>query len=254
MGVTTENVAGCLVVSIARPQKRNALTRAMYAAMADALELAADDHAVRVVLLRGEGADFCAGNDIGDFQTSDPHAGVSHTTRFLHAISAFPKPIVAAVQGNAVGIGTTMLLHCDIVVLAASARLSLPFVSLALVPEAASSLLLPRLIGARRASRMLLLGERIDAATAERWGLASETVADASLAATAQAHAARLSGMAPAALAHTKALLRGDVAILHARMAEEAAIFAAQLRSPEAREALAAFMEKRPADFTTRAG
>jgi enoyl-CoA hydratase/carnithine racemase len=251
MSISATIEGGILDLVIDRPDKRNALTRSMYAALADALVAAAGDGAVRAVLIRGTGAGFCAGNDIGDFQTSVPSEGISHTTRFLHAISTHPKPIVAAVQGNAVGIGTTMLLHCDIIIAGAGAHFSLPFANLGVVPEAASSLLLPRMIGTRRAARMFLLGEPVPAATALDWGLVTDVVADAELLATARGYATRLAGMAPAALAHTKALMKSSTTDVHERMAEEGKIFAAQLRSAEAKEAFAAFMEKRKPDFSS---
>ncbi len=243
---------GVLELVIDRPEKRNALTRAMYAAMADALEAAVTDPEVRAVLLCGSGAGFCAGNDIADFQSTPEAGGISHTTRFLHAISSHPKPIVAAVQGNAVGIGTTMLLHCDLVIAGTGARFSLPFAKLGVVPEAASSLLLARMIGTRRAAQMFFLGDPITAPVALDWGLITEVVANDDLEATARGYAARLAAMAPSALAHTKALMKSSSTDVKERMAEEGALFAAQLKSPEAQEAFAAFMEKRQPDFQRR--
>jgi enoyl-CoA hydratase/carnithine racemase len=249
MSIQASVEGGVLDLVIDRPEKRNALTRAMYGAMADALVAAEADASVRAVLLRGSGAGFCAGNDIGDFQTTPQDAGISHTTRFLHAISTHPKPIVAAVQGNAVGIGTTMLLHCDLVVAGVGARFALPFAKLGVVPEAASSLLLARMIGTRRAAQMFFLGDPVPAALALEWGLITEVVADDALAATARGYAVRLARMAPMALTHTKALMKSGTLDVRERMAEEAALFASQLRSAEAQEAFAAFMEKRAAKF-----
>jgi enoyl-CoA hydratase/carnithine racemase len=241
---------GVLELTMDRPDKRNALTRPMYTAMAEALEAAAENPAVRAVLLCGSGDGFCAGNDLADFVSgAPPLAEDSPSRRFLRAISSHPKPIVAAVQGNAVGIGTTMLLHCDLVVLAEGARLVLPFVKLGVVPEAASSLLLPRLVGHQRAAELLLLGEPLDAATAREIGLANRVVAPAALMETARGLAAKLAAQAPTALRLTKALLKDGPAEVAARMDEEGRLFAAQLQSDELKEAVAAFFEKRAPNF-----
>jgi enoyl-CoA hydratase/carnithine racemase len=241
---------GVLELTMDRPDKRNALTRPMYTAMAEALEAAAENPAVRAVLLCGSGDGFCAGNDLADFVSgAPPLAEDSPSRRFLRAISSHPKPIVAAVQGNAVGIGTTMLLHCDLVVLAEGARLVLPFVKLGVVPEAASSLLLPRLVGHQRAAELMLLGEPLDAATAREIGLANRVVAPAALMETARGLAAKLAAQAPTALRLTKALLKDGPAEVAARMDEEGRLFAAQLQSDELKEAVAAFFEKRAPNF-----
>src|SRR6266478_5827942 len=160
-----------------RPAKKNALTVAMYAALADELARAAGSSAIRAVVLTGAGDVFTAGNDIMDFIAQPPVTDDSHVVRFLKALVAFPKPIVAAVNGLAIGIGTTMLLHCDLVIAAASARFQFPFVSLGLSPEGGSSLLLPRMAGLQRASEALLWGEPFDAAAAERLGFVNEVVA-----------------------------------------------------------------------------
>ncbi len=241
---------GVLELRMDRPEKRNALTRPMYTALAEALEAAAGDAAVRAVLLCGSGDGFCAGNDLADFISGAPPLGEdSPSRRFLRAISSQPKPIVAAVQGNAVGIGTTMLLHCDLVVLAEGAKLLLPFVKLGLVPEAASSLLLPRLVGHQRAAEMMLLGEPLDAATAREVGLANRVVAPAALMETARGLALKLAAQAPTALRLTKALLKGGAGEVAARMDEEARLFTAQLQSDELKEAVAAFFEKRAPNF-----
>jgi enoyl-CoA hydratase/carnithine racemase len=241
---------GVLELTMDRPDKRNALTRPMYTAMAEALEAAAENPAVRAVLLCGSGDGFCAGNDLADFVSgAPPLAEDSPSRRFLRAISSHPKPSVAAVQGNAVGIGTTMLLHCDLVVLAEGARLVLPFVKLGVVPEAASSLLLPRLVGHQRAAELMLLGEPLDAATAREIGLANRVVAPAALMETARGLAAKLAAQAPTALRLTKALLKDGPAEVAARMDEEGRLFAAQLQSDELKEAVAAFFEKRAPNF-----
>ena len=165
------NHGGILSLTMARPDKKNALTNAMYGALADAIEGAETDPAVRVVLIRGEGDMFTAGNDVGEFAAiaSGGVQGERHVSRFLRSLARSSRPLVAAVQGRAVGIGTTMLLHCDLIVLAENALLSTPFVSLALVPEAASSLLMPLRIGYARAFEMFALGETVDATSALAW-------------------------------------------------------------------------------------
>jgi enoyl-CoA hydratase/carnithine racemase len=248
--IATRLEGGVLELRINRPEKRNALTRPMYAAMAEALEAAAENPAVRAVLLCGSGDGFCAGNDLADFVSGAPPLGQeSPSRRFLRAISTHPKPIVAAVQGNAVGIGTTMLLHCDLVVLAENARLALPFVKLGVVPEAASSLLLPRLTGHQRAAEMMLLGEPIDAATAREIGIANRVVAADALMATAGGLAAKLAAQPPTALLLTKALLKTGSAEIAARMDEEGRLFTERLQSDELKEAVAAFFEKRAPNF-----
>lgn len=248
--VTTE--AGVMEIKFNRADKRNALTQPMYGAVADAFAHAAEDSAVRCIVLCAAGDHFSAGNDISDFAGRPAVATntESQTTRFLRAISTAPKPIVAAVQGNAVGVGVTMLLHCDLVIAAATARLALPFANLGLVPEAASSLLLPRLVGWQRAAEAFMLGDVIDAATALSWGMVNRVVEQADMLATAHALAQRLATKSPGALRHTKALMRGAPAEIAERMRVEGAIFGAQLQSPEAREAFAAFFEKRKPDFS----
>lgn len=248
--VTTSLDGGVLELRIDRAEKKNALTRPMYAALADALEAAAANDAVRCVLLCGSGDGFCAGNDLKDFVSgAPPLAEASPSRRFLAAISTHPKPIVAAVQGVAVGVGTTMLLHCDLVVLAEGAKLSLPFVKLGLVPEAASSLLLPRLAGHQRAAEMMLLGEPIDAAMAHAIGLANRVVPEVELMPTARGLATKLAAQAPTALRLTKALLKSRTTDVPARMEEEGRHFTAQLQSAELKEAVAAFFEKRAPEF-----
>lgn len=249
--VETSVDAGVLTIRLERPEKKNALTHAMYAAMADGLARANADPAVRVALVTGSGDSFTAGNDLGDFAGNPPRAdGEAPVTRFLREISTSAKPVVAAVNGLAVGVGVTMLLHCDLVYAARSATFQAPFVNLALVPEAASSLLLPRLVGHAKASEMFLLGTRIDAAQAEAAGLVSAVFDDAALHVEAAKRAAQLAAKAPNAVLATKRLMRGDGAAIAARMAEEGALFARQLASPEVREAISAFMQKRPPDFS----
>ena len=244
--IQTSQTDGILTIAFNRPAKKNALTGAMYAAIADALEAAESDSAVRVVVVTGTGGAFTAGNDLHDFLQSPPQGEDSPVFRFLRAISTASKPLVAAVSGVAVGVGTTMLLHCDLVYLGASAKLSLPFVNLALVPEAASSLLLPAMIGHHRAAELLMLGEPFDADTARAHGIANAVFPDAQVLAEAMQVAARLAARPPTALRLTKQLMRrsrGDVA---GQMAAEGEHFRAQLQSAEAREAMMAFLQKRP--------
>lgn len=241
-----------LRIRINRVQRRNAITAAMYTAMAEAFERAADDPAVRVVLLRGDAEVFTSGNDVADFM--DPSFGIDDNQpvfRFLRAISTAAKPIVAAVGGPAIGIGTTLLLHCDLVYAGESARFQLPFVNLALVPEAASTLLLPAAIGYARAAELLLLGEPFGAAKAHEYGLVTDVVADADVLTAAGVAARKLAGKPPAALRLSKLLMKQGLADATAhQMREEARHFAAQRRSPEAAEAFRAFFEKRAPDFS----
>jgi enoyl-CoA hydratase/carnithine racemase len=239
-----------LTLTFARPDKKNALTNAMYGALADAILDAETNPAVRAIELRGEGDMYTAGNDIAEFATmaTGQFRGERHVSRFIDAIARATKPMVAAVQGRAVGIGTTMLLHCDFVVLAENALLSTPFVGLALVPEAASSLLLPARIGYARAYEMFALGEILDAKTALALGVANRVVPLERLHAEAASVAARLAKQPAGSLAATKRLMR-NAETLVAQMGAESRIFTERLTTSEAREAFAAFAEKRPADF-----
>jgi enoyl-CoA hydratase/carnithine racemase len=233
-----------------RPDKKNAITLEMYAALTAALEAAAGDAAVRAVVIAGARDCFTSGNDLGDFLRAAQSGGdIQAPLTFLRAIATFEKPIVAAVAGVAIGIGTTLLLHCDLVHAAPSARFKVPFVDLGLVPEAGSSVLLPALVGARRAAQLLLLNEQLDAPTALAWGLVNAVADDVD--AAAHATAARLAASAPSALRTTKALTKraSRDAVLEA-MRIEGEAFAEKLRGPEAMEALQAFMARRPPDFS----
>ena len=236
-----------LDIRLNRPDKKNAITAAMYSALARALEAAASDPGTRVVTLTGSADCFTAGNDLNDFMVSPPLDMDQPVFHFLKAISTCPKPIVAGVAGPAVGVGTTMLLHCDLVVAAPSAYFSLAFVDLGLVPEAASSLLLPRLIGPQRAARHLLLADPFDAQAALAYGLVTELAEDVE--ARVQEMARRLAAKPPEAVQQTKALLRREDDTVAQRIAAEAEIFASRLQSAEAREAFTAFFEKRPPNF-----
>ena len=243
---------GVLSVVMARPDKKNAITQAMYAALSDATEQARTDDSVRVLLFRSEGDSFSAGNDIADFiaigsQTEQPFD--MSVFRFLKALAELDKPAVAAVRGRAVGIGLTLLLHCDMVVVAEDALLSVPFINLALAPEAASTLLLPAVLGHQRAFEMFALGEPIDGRTAVAWGLANRAVAADQVEAVAADLAGTLAARAPNSIRKTKGLMR-DAERLWALMQREGDAFGSQMTSPEAMEAFMAFSQKRAPDFS----
>ena len=248
--IKIENRDGVLNLTMARTDKKNALTNAMYGALADAIFAAETDANVRVILIRGEGDMFSAGNDVGEFAAIAAGAvqGERHVSRFLQSLAQSSRPLVAAVQGRAVGVGTTMLLHCDLVVLAENALLTTPFVSLALVPEASSSLLMPMRIGYVRAFEMFALGEAVDAASALAWGIANRVVPLDRLDAEAGALAARLAKQPAGAVSATKRLMRNPEVLL-AQIKAESEQFAARLKTIEAREAFTAFAERRPPDF-----
>jgi enoyl-CoA hydratase/carnithine racemase len=248
--VVISSAGGVMEVRLNRPEKKNALTREMYNAMAEAFDAANGDASVRVVLLTGTGDAFTSGNDVGDFRARANGGLESSAGRFLPAISGLQKPLVGAVNGMAVGVGTTMLMHCDLIVAADNARFLMPFTALGLVPEAASTLLVPRAIGHVRASALLLLGDGIDAQTALAWGLINQVVAGAVLMETARAMAARLAALPPEAVRQTKALMKHDTQDVPGRMEAELVIFKQRLVSPEAKEAFSAFAEKRKPDFS----
>jgi enoyl-CoA hydratase/carnithine racemase len=223
----------------------------MYAEMAAALDRAASEPAVRVVLIHGHPQVFSSGNDLADFQNPAPAGEDQPVLRFLRAISRAPRPVVAAVNGPAVGIGTTLLLHCDLVYAGESARFQLPFVNLGLVPEAGSSLLIPAGIGHQRAAELLLLGEPFTAAKAQEYGIVTRIVADGVTLDAARAAARQLAARPPEAVRLTKMLMKKPTAeALERQMLEEAAVFERQLRSPEAAEAFTAFSERRPPDYS----
>ena len=238
---------GVMEIHIDRPDKKNALTTPMYRAMTTALADAAARADIGAVLLAGKVDAFCAGNDLKDF-TKGPEGGAA-AFDFIRAIAAFDKPIVAAVQGLAVGVGTTMLFHCDLIYAAPDARFIMPFVNLGIVPEAGSSLLAPATLGHAKAAAMLLLGDPMDADAADRAGLVSAIVPADRLLDHARAKAAALLAKPPQALAATRRLMRGDSAALTSRIDEEARLFDQMLQSPEAQEAFAAFFEKRAPVF-----
>ena len=243
---TRESIAR---IELARVEKKNALTAAMYAAMTDALAAAESDPGVRAILIHGASDCFTAGNDLKDFLEGP--AGASQALRFVSALSKVGKPVVAAVGGPAVGIGTTLLLHCDLVYAAPGARFQLPFVPLGLVPEAASSLLLPMLAGYQRAAELLLLGQAFTADKALAAGIVTEIVPEESLLERARTAAAALAALPPESVRLTKQLMKRPIAAaVAAQMAEEARLFAERLQSAEAKEAMSAFLEKRKPDFS----
>ncbi|MDI7774889.1 enoyl-CoA hydratase-related protein [Asticcacaulis sp. EMRT-3] len=240
---------GVLTLCLDRPGKKNALTAAMYRALTDGLQAASSDDNVRVVILCAEGPDFCAGNDILDFAHGLPELKAAENLEdlpvfaFLKALTFFAKPLVCAVQGQAVGVGVTVLLHCDLVVVADDARLTLPFLKLGLVPEAGSTLLLPRRIGHARAFAWMALGEAIDAQKALDMGLINRITTPEALRATAQQMALQLTRLSPEALRHTKALMRNPDEVWPVVCAE-GDIFRALLSSPQAQAAFMAFLNR----------
>ena len=247
--VLVERNGGVLGITLARPERRNAITVAMYAAMADAIESASNDPSVRLITLEGQGEDFTAGNDLGDFLKEMPVPGDGQDLpvwRLLRALARNQVPLIAAVHGNAVGIGTTMLFHCDFVLAEEGSRFVMPFVDLGLVPEAASSLLLPRLAGRRAAARYLLLGEKFGVAEAIQMGLASHAVPAGGLEEALSGLIAALLAKPPEALRQTQALLRRvPAADILTRMELENGHFAERLTSDEVRQAITAFFASR---------
>jgi enoyl-CoA hydratase/carnithine racemase len=250
--IQTELAGGVLTVTLMRPEKKNAITQAMYAALAEATERARTDDAVRVLVFRGQGDSFSAGNDIADFialGSQGQQPAEMPVFRFLKALADLDKPAVAAVRGRAVGIGLTLLLHCDMVVVAEDALLSAPFINLALAPEAASSMLLPAVVGHQRAFEIFALGEPIDGRTALAWGLANRAVPADQVEVVAAELAGRLAARAPNSIRKTKGLMRDSIQ-LWTLMQREGEAFGSQMTSPEAMEAFMAFSQKRAPDFS----
>ena len=234
------------IVRINRPEKRNALTLPLYEAMAQALEEATAHEDVRCVLIAGHASGFSAGSDIGDFATRAESGGLAAPIiRFLHALARCEKPLVAAVAGRAVGVGTTLLLHCDYVVAADDARLTTPFASLALTPAAGSSLLAPRLLGHARAFELLVMGHPLDAAAAKDAGLVNAVVPAAELEETALDAARKIAALPPLAVKAARALMRPPSEEIVARIDQEAEVFRARLTSAEAKAAFAAFLNRK---------
>lgn len=248
--ITAENRDGVLFMGFNRPDKKNAITLDMYSAITATLKSAQADDSVRVVLVHGSPDTFTSGNDLADF-LSKPIDENSPIPAFLEALSHFEKPLVAAVTGPAIGIGTTLLQHCDLVYCDTTAKLSVPFINLGVVPEGGSSYLMPRMMGHVRAAELLMLGEVFSAQKGKEYGLVNEVVAPEQLMETATAAARKLAQRPPAALRVTKSLLkRWNRETLDKVIPTELELFAQQLRSPEAKEAMTAFFEKRKPDFS----
>lgn len=249
--IKTATLNGVCTIEIARPEKKNALTMAMYDAMESAINAAQSDPAVRSLLITGQPGIFTSGNDLEDFMQRPPQGADSPVFRFMQSLVAFEKPVIAAVTGAAVGIGTTMLLHCDLVYVSDEARLAMPFVSLGLVPEYASSLILPQLMGNVRAAEKLMLGEPFTGATAVECGIANAVLPATEVVNHARRIAERFNGLPPGAVRDTKRLMRvANKAAINQTIAAEGEVFTARLRSPEAIEAFQAFFQKRKPDFS----
>jgi enoyl-CoA hydratase/carnithine racemase len=249
--ILTHREGGVLTLTLNRLARKNSITSAMYNALSDAVAAARDDAQVRVAVLQGHETVFSAGNDIGDFLENPGLAGDSPGMRFLRTIATFPKPLLAAVCGPAVGIGTTLLFHCDLVYAGDNAAFSMPFVNLGVCPEGSSSLLVPRMLGYHRAAEALLLGEPFMAEAALEVGLVNRVLPPTEASGYAQAQARKLAAKPVASLVETKRLMKQPQqdAVLR-QMDDEAETFSRMLREPAAREALTAFMEKRRPDFS----
>lgn len=237
-----------LILSLNRPDKKNALTRQMYQALADAIEAAGNDEQIKVIHLRGEGDCFTAGNDISDFANKAEQESVAETSAFMLALADTQLPVVCEVHGMAVGIGTTLLLHCDLVYCSDDAAFVLPFINLGLVPEYASSYLLPRLAGHRKAAEWLMLGEPFGPHEAVQFGLANKVLSKSELAAYVEQVCDKLCAKPRFALSHTKALMDNEKNAIHEHMNEEMDIFLEALHTEAATEAFDAFLNKRPID------
>jgi enoyl-CoA hydratase/carnithine racemase len=249
--IVTERSGSVLRVKLNRPTKRNAMTSAMYLALAGIFNEAADDENTRVVLWYGAGDSFCAGNDIEDFLKNPPGPGESPQFRLMEALVNFDKPIVAAVHGAAIGGGTTMLTHCDFIYAGESTRFQMPFINLAVVPEFGSSCSVSSRIGHIRAAELILLGSPFDARRAVELGLATQVISDKDVLATAAETAGKLATKPAGALQASKRLMkRPFIEQIKAAMKAENEEFSAQVRSDDAREAFTAFLEKRKPDFT----
>ena len=251
MTIRTATVDGVATIEIARPEKKNALTQAMYTAMAEAIAAADADAAIRAVLVTGQPGIFTSGNDLEDFMQRPPAGEDSPVFQFMKALAACGKPVVAAVTGGAIGIGTTMLLHCDLVYVSDEARLAMPFVGLGLVPEYASSLLVTQLVGHVKATELLLLGEPFNGEAAVEMGIANAVLPAAEVVNHARRMAERFNALPPGAVRESKALMRrAQKALVEETVRVEGEIFGKRLRSPEAMEAFQAFFQKRKPDFS----
>lgn len=251
MEIEISKADGILSIEFNRPERKNAITGAMYMAMTNALNEGEADPSVRAILISGKPEVFTAGNDLEDFLKNPPTGLDSPVSQFMHALSGAGKPVVAAVAGNAVGIGTTLLMHCDLVYAADNAKFAMPFTQLGLCPEFCSSVLLPRLAGYARAAEKLMLGEAFGADEALAMGLVSKVLPVDQLQAHARAQAAKLVALPASSIRITKRLMKAhDSASLRATMHEEMQHFSTMLQAPEAKEAFQAFFEKRKPDFT----
>jgi enoyl-CoA hydratase/carnithine racemase len=251
MSIRTVNTNGVAVIEIARPEKKNALTQAMYTAMTEAIVAADADPTIRALLITGQPGIFTSGNDLEDFMQRPPAGEDSPVFQFMKALADCGKPVVAAVTGGAIGIGTTMLLHCDLVYVSDEARLAMPFVGLGLVPEYASSLLVTQRVGHAKATELLLLGEPFNGESAVEMGIANAVLPAAEVVNHARRMAERFNALPPGAVRESKALMRrGQKALVRETIAVEGEIFGKRLRSPEAMEAFQAFFQKRKPDFS----
>lgn len=249
--IVTELRDRIFTIRLNRADKKNAISGAMYAAMTEALNTAAADPDARVVLFTGTDGCFCSGNDLGDFLNSPADAGGGVIAKFMQAVVDMPKPMVAAVSGPAVGIGTTLLLHCDLIYAGEKTRFQLPFVNIGICPEFGSSVMMPVIMGHPRAAELILLGEPFTAAKAREYGIINDVLPDADVLAHARAQALKLAAQPPNAIRTTKSLLkRWTREQLKEVIGVEINHFAPMLQQPEAREALGAFMEKRKPDFS----
>ena len=249
--IQSEINEGIFTLCINRPDKKNALNLAMYKGLAEGLNEADSDDAVRVIMIRGTADCFTSGNDLADFLNAPPTGPESPVMQFLAAVCTARKPLVAAVNGLAVGVGVTMLLHCDLVYVGKSSTFQMPFVNLGLCPEAGSTLLLPRIMGHQRAAELLLLGEVFNAEKAHNLGIVTEVYPDGDVVAIARSKALQLATQPAAAVRLAKDLLKRDYAPqLRETIVEEGKQFSERLKSPEATEALQAFMQRRKPDFS----
>lgn len=249
--ILTHTETGVTILTFNRLGRKNSLTGGMYTMLADGLQRATEDAATRVVLIQGHESVFSAGNDIGDFLNKPRSKGESPASRFLREIAAFPKPVIASVCGPAVGVGTTMLFHCDLVYAGDNAAFSMPFVNLGLCPEAASSLLVPQMFGYHRAAEALLMGEPFMADAAFEIGLVNRVLLPTEANAYALMQARKLASKPMSSLLETKRLMKkGQASLVAQQMHDEGAVFGAMIGAPAAREAFGAFVEKRKPDFT----
>jgi enoyl-CoA hydratase/carnithine racemase len=251
MSIKTATLNHVAQIEIARPEKKNAITAAMYAAMADALDAASADASVRAVLITGQPEIFTSGNDLEDFMQRPPQGLDSPVFRFMRSLTGCPKPVVVAVNGAAIGIGTTLLLHADLVYAADNARFAMPFTSLGLVAEFASSLLVPALVGHARAAEKLLLGDPFGADEAQEMGIVNRVLPEGEVVAHARRMAERFNTLPPGAVQDTKRLMRrASAKLVMEQIGAEGEVFGARLASPEAKEAFTAFFQKRKPDFS----